>query len=235
MTITKGYDGSVHASTSKRASEVKVRGHKKEEVLANRLGYSVVKGTQKHDIVSIDGRDRISVKGASTNIQLYLSSLNKSSIVYGKDSPMYQYQLAGYDHRKFKYENDNFVDDDLFDFFIESANDVVDWLKDKDNFRMVIEKVFSDSYDANKLAVMLEVDSPAYIYNMKEVVDLYVNSNYKVNVTDGGKIVVRVGKYEIFYLEIRGGKNHCGSMNHGVRSILYKFLSENLDSTIIGA
>ena len=233
MTITQGYDGSVHAPTSERASEVKVRGHKKEEVLANRLGYSVVKGTQKPDIVG--GSDRISLKGASTNIQLYLSRLNKSSVVYGEDSPMYQYQLAGYYNRKFKYENDNLVDSDLFNFFIESANDVSDWLRDKDNFRMVIEKVFSDNYDANKLAVMLEVDSPAYIYDMKEVVDLYVNSNYEVSVTSGGKIVVRVGKYEIFYLEIRGGKDHCGSMNHGVRSSLYTFLSENLDSTIIEA
>ena len=41
---------------------------------------------------------------------------------------------------------------------------------------MVIEKVFSDNYDANKLAVLKEVDQDAILYNMKDVVNLYANS-----------------------------------------------------------
>lgn len=233
MTLTQGYDGSVHAPTSERASEVKQRGHKKEEVLANRLGYNVVKGTQKPDIVG--GEDRISVKGAAKNIQLYLSTLKKSAVVYGEESPLFQFQQAGYYQKKFKMDNNNMVDSDIFRFFIEAANEAAEYLRDKNNFRAVIEKVFSDNYDANKLAVMLEVDSPAYIYDMKEVVDLYVNSDYTIHVTEGGKIVVTADDKEIFYLEIRGGKDHCGSMNHGVRSILYTFLEENLTPVIIDA
>ena len=233
MTLIQGYNGSVHAPTSERASEVKKRGHKKEDILAKRLGYSVVRGTQKPDIVG--GEDRISLKGASKNIQLYLSALKKSAVIYGEECPLYKFQQAGYYHKKFKMDNNNMIDSDIFSFFIESANEAAEYLRDKNNFRAVIRKVFSDNYDANKLAVMLEIDSPAYIYDMKEVVDLYVNSDYSVHVTKGGKIVVTADNKEIFYLEIRGGKDHCGSMNHGVRSILYTFLEENLTPVIIDA
>jgi hypothetical protein len=53
-------------------------------------------------------------------------------------------------------------------------------------------------------------------------------------VTDGAKIVVRAQNKEIFYLEIRGGKDHCGSMNHGVRtSGLYNFLTNNLTYKLV--
>ena len=41
---------------------------------------------------------------------------------------------------------------------------------------------------------------------------------------------------EIFYLEIRGGKDHCGSMNHGVRAYgLYPFIEENLTYEVVSA
>jgi len=234
MALTQGYNGSVHAPTSERASEVKQRGHKKEDILAERLGYSVVKGTQKPDIVG--GEDRISLKGASKNIQLYLSTLKKSAVIYGEECPLYKFQQAGYYQKKFKLDNNNMIDSDIFNFFIKFANEAAEYLRDKNNFRAVITKVFSDNYDANKLAVMLEIDSPAYIYDMKEVVDLYVNSDYSVHVTKGGKIVVTADNKEIFYLEIRGGKDHCGSMNHGVRSKgLYPFLQENLSYEVVPA
>ena len=156
--------------------------------------------------------------------------------MYGINSPIYKFQLAGAEHRKFKFENDDYIDEDLLDKFRNAANAAAEWLRNKDNLRMVIEKVFSDNYDANKLAVLKEIDQDAILYDMKDVVELYVNSDYKIHVTDKAKIVVRADDREIFYLEIRGGKDHCGSMNHGGRtSGLYDFLKENLNYEIIPA
>ena len=238
MTIKKGYDGAKHASSSAVASDMKIRGHKKEKVFAARINGKVIIGRQKPDVVK--GSDRISVKGADTNIQLLLISgkneLKRCIEVYGINSPIYKFQLAGAEHRKFKFENDDYIDEDLLDKFRNAANAAAEWLRNKDNLRMVIEKVFSDNYDANKLAVLKEVDQDAILYDMKDVVELYVNSDYKIHVTDKAKIVVRADNKEIFYLEIRGGKDHCGSMNHGVRtSGLYDFLKENLNYEIIPA
>ena len=234
MTIKKGYDGSIHASSSAVASDMKTRGHKKEDVFAARFNGEVIKGRQKPDVVKES--ERVSVKGAAKNIQLLLSKLKPSEDFYGINSPIYKFQLAGAEHRKFKFENDDYIDEDLLDKFRNAANAAAEWLRNKNNFRIVIEKVFSDNYDANKLAVLKEVDQDAIIYDMKDVVDLYVNSDYKIHVTDSAKIVVRADNREIFYLEIRGGKDHCGSMNHGVRtSGLYDFLKENLNYEIIPA
>ena len=238
MTIKKGYDGSKHAPTSLIASKVKRRGHKKEDVYAARIGGKVIKGKQKPDVIKES--ERTSVKGAATNIQLLLISgkneLKKCIEVYGINSPIYKFQLAGAEHRKFKYENNNYEDTELLKVYKSAADDAAEWLRNKNNFRIVIEKVFSDNYDANKLAVLKEVDQDAILYDMKDVVDLYVNSDYKIHVTDSAKIVVRADNREIFYLEIRGGKDHCGSMNHGVRtSGLYDFLKENLNYEIIPA
>jgi len=236
MTIVSGYDGSRHAPTSDLASKVKKRGHTKENVFAERLGdiKYVVKGRQKPDVIK--GNLRYSIKGADKNIQLLLSKLNKSEQFYGNNNPVYKFQLAGYKHRKFKFENNDMVDTELFDAFLNAAKNAANWLRNKDNFRFVIEKVFSDNYDANKLVVLREIGQDAIVYNMKDVVDLYVNYNYEVHITDGAKIVVRAENKEIFYLEIRGGKDHCGSMNHGVRaSGLYPFIKENLTYEIVSA
>lgn len=234
MTIVSGYDGSRHAPTNASASKVKKWGHKLEEVFGQRLGdiNYVVKGTQKPDVIK--GENRYSIKGASTNIQLFLSRLNKSEKIYGTDNPVYKFQFAGYNHRKFKYENNNMVDTNLFNSFKDAAKSAEEWLRNKDNFRFLIEKVFSDNYDANKLVILKGIDDDAFVYEMKDVVDLYVNSEYNVYVTDGAKIVVRAENKEIFYLEIRGGKDHCGSMNHGVRtSGLYNFLKNNLTYKLV--
>ena len=84
-----------------------------------------------------------------------------------------------------------------------------------------------------------DTDDDAFVYDMKDVIDLYVNSEYEIHVSPYGKIVVslKVGdKKEIFYLEIRGSLGKCGSMNHGVRAPkLYSFLQENLKCEIIPA
>ena len=234
MAIKKGYDGSIHASSSAVASDMKIRGHKKEDVFAARFNGKVIKGRQKPDVVKES--DRVSVKGAAKNIQLLLSKLKPSEDFYGINSPIYKFQLAGAEHRRFKYENNNYEDTELLKVYKSAADDAAEWLRNKDNFRMVIEKVFSDNYDANKLAVLKEVDQDAILYDMKDVVNLYANSNYNVHVTGRAKVVVRADDREIFYLEVRGGKNHCGSMNHGVRtSGLYDFLKENLNYEIIPA
>jgi hypothetical protein len=238
MAVVQGYNGSRHAPTSAVASNVKKRGHKKEEVFAERLGSIdyVVRGTQKPDVVKEE--NRYSVKGAATNIQLFLSRLNKSQTIYGSDSPIYKFQSAGYDHRLFKYQNNNMMDTELFAKFKDAAESAAEWLRNKDNFRFVVEKVFSDGYDANLLVVLKEKDQDAFVYDMKDVVDLYVNSAYEVRVTGGAKIVVNADAddKEIFYLEIRGGKDHCGSMNHGVRAAgLYDFLQDNLTSVVVPA
>jgi len=234
MAIVQGYNGSRHAPTSAVASNVKVRGHKKEDVFAERIGGEVIKGTQKPDVIKEE--KRYSVKGAAANIQLFLTRLNKSQTIYGYDSPIYKFQSAGYDHRLFKYQNNDMVDTELFAKFKDAAESAAEWLRNKDNFRFVIEKVFSDGYDANLLVVLKESNQDAFVYDMKEVVNLYVNSDYEVHVTDGAKIVVRADNKEIFYLEIRGGKDHCGSMNHGVRTAgLYDFLKNNLTAEVIPA
>ena len=236
MTIVPGYDGSRHAPTSDLASKVKKRGHTKEDVFAERLGdiKYVVKGRQKPDVIKENLR--YSIKGADKNIQLLLSKLNKSEQFYGSNNPVYKSQLAGYKHRKFKFENNDMVDTELFDAFFNAAENAANWLRNKNNFRFVIEKVFSDNYDANKLVVLKEIDEDAIVYNMKDVVNLYVKSNYEVNVTDGAKITVYAENREIFYLEIRGGKDHCGSMNHGVRAYgLYPFIEENLTYEVVSA
>jgi len=234
MAIVQGYNGSRHAPTSAIASKVKVRGHKKEDVFAERIGGEVIKGTQKPDVIKEE--KRYSVKGASANIQLFLSRLNKSQTIYGSDNPIYKFQSAGYDHRLFKYQNNDMVDTELFAKFKDAAESAAEWLRNKDNFRFVVEKVFSDGYDANLLVVLKESNQDAFVYDMKEVVNLYVNSDYEVHVTDGAKIVVRADNKEIFYLEIRGGKDHCGSMNHGVRTAgLYDFLKDNLTAEVVHA
>jgi hypothetical protein len=127
-------------------------------------------------------------------------------------------------------------DTELLAKFKDAAESAAEWLRNKDNFRFVVEKVFSDGYDANLLVVLKEKDQDAFVYDMKDVVDLYVNSAYEVHVTDRAKIVVRVDNKEIFYLEIRGGKDHCGSMNHGVRTAgFYDFLQDNLTAEVVPA
>ena len=182
MAIIKGYDGSKHAPTSLIASKVKRRGHKKEDVYAARIGGKVIKGRQKPDVIKES--ERTSVKGAATNIQLLLISgkneLKKCIEVYGINSPIYKFQLAGAKHRKFKFENDDYIDEDLLGKFRNTANNAAEWLRNKNNFRIVIEKVFSDNYDANKLAVLKEIDQDAILYVMKDVVDLY-NLSYLIN------------------------------------------------------
>lgn len=234
MTIIQGYDGSRHAPSSAVASKVKRRGHKKEDVFAERIGGVVIGGTQKPDVIKEESR--FSMKGAAANIQLLLSRLNKSAGIYGIHNPLYKYQFAGYNHKQFKLLNNDMIDTELFTKFKIAAENAAEYLCDKDNFRFVIEKVFSDGYDANKLVVLKENNQDAFVYDMVDVIDLYVNSDYEVHVTDGSKIVVRANNKEIFYLEIRGCKNHCGSMNHGVRSNgLYSFLQENLSYEIVPA
>lgn len=235
MTIIQGYDGTRHAPTHEVASAVKRSGHKKEEIFAQRLGdiNYVVRGQQKPDVIKGDAR--YSVKGAAKNIQLLLSRLDRSALVYGVDCPMYQYQFAAYQHKHFKMNHGNKIDTDLFDAFYNAGLNVAEWLRDKTNFRMVLEKVFSDNYDANKLVVLKKYNDDALVYDMKDVIDLYVNSDYEIHVTKGAKVVVRHQEKEIFYLEVRGSK-HCGSMNHGVRSAgLYPFLQENLTYSVVPA
>lgn len=235
MTIIPGYDGSHHAPTHEVASHVKKSGHKKEEIFAERLGSIeyVVRGTQKPDVIC--GDNRYSVKGAANNIQLLLSRLERSALVYGTNNLLYQYQFAANAHRSFKLNHKNMIDTNLFDSFYSSALNVAEWLRNKDNFRVVLEKVFTDNYDANKLVVLKSNTSDALVYDMKDVINLYVNSDYEIHVTKGAKVVVRAEDKEIFYLEVRGGK-HCGSMNHGVRSKgLYSFLQENLSYEVVPA
>jgi hypothetical protein len=235
MAIIQGYDGSRHSPTHEVASRVKRMGHKKEEIFAERLGdiKYVVKGRQKPDVIKEDLR--YSIKGADKNIQLLLSKLNKSEQFYGSNNPVYKFQLAAHAHKSFKFDNNDMIDTNLFDAFYAAALSAAEWLRNKDNFRVVLEKVFTDNYDANKLVVLKNKTSDALVYEMADVIDLYVNSDYNVYVTDGAKIVVRAEDKEIFYLEVRGGK-HCGSMNHGVRSNgLYPFLHENLSYEVVPA
>jgi len=235
MSIIQGYDGSRHAPTHEVASHVKLRGHKKEEVFAERLGSIgyVVRGKQKSDVIC--GDNRYSVKGAANNIQLLLSRLARSALVYGTDNPLYQYQFAAHAHKSFKLNHKNMIDTNLFDAFYAGALNAAEWLRNKDNFCVVLEKVFTDNYDANKLVVLESNTFDALVYDMKDVINLYINSDYEIHVTDGAKVVVRAEDKEIFYLEVRGGK-HCGSMNHGVRSKgLYPFLQENLSYEVVPA
>ena len=230
--IVQGYDGSRHAPSSALASSKKIEGHNKEDEFAKRIGGGVVKGRKKPDVIK--GDDRYSVKGAGKNVQLLLLAPKKGEEFYGSKHPLYKFQLAGYNYKKFKFDNGGFIMKSLFDEFKNSADKTIEWLSNKDNFRFVIEKAFSDGYDANKLVVLEETDQNAFVYNMKDVVDHYVNSNYEVKVTKGAKVQVFCDDKEIFYLEIRGSVGKIGYMNHGVRSpALYSFLQENLTYDVV--
>ena len=230
--IVQGYDGSCHAPSSALASSKKLEGHGKEDVFAKRIGGGVVKGRKKPDVIK--GDDRYSVKGAGKNVQIFLLAPKKGKEVYGSKHPLYKFQLAGYNYKKFKFDNGGFIKKSLFDEFKNSADKTIEWLSNKDNFRFVIEKAFTDGYDANKLVILEETDQDALVYNMKDVVDHYVNSNYEVKVTKRAKVTVRCDDKEIFYLEIRGSVGKIGYMNHGVRSpALYSFLQENLTYDVV--
>ena len=64
---------------------------------------------------------------------------------------------------------------------------------------------------------------------MYDVINQYVFSDYKVHVTDAGKIVFCADGLEIFYMETRGSKGKVGHINHGVRAPqFYSFLKKNL-------
>ena len=233
MSIIKGYDGSCHAPTAEVASKVKKRGHNKENEFADRISGDVIGGTIKPDVTKDE--HRYTVKGAEKNIQLFLLSFGKSENFYGSNSPMYKYQLAAYNHKKFKFENNNMIDEELFNKFKSAAKIAAEWLQNKDNFRFVLEKVLSDDYDADKLVILKDIDQDALVYDMREVVDLWVNSNYEVHVTNGAKVVVTCQGYgEIFYLETRGSSGKIGSMNHGCRAPqFYSFLKENLTYEVV--
>ena len=231
--IVKGYDGSIHAPTAEVGSEVKKGGHKKEDVYAARVGGTVIKGRQQPDVKI--GKHNDSVKGPLKNVQGLLTSINTVDSYYDRDNPLNIYQRSAYEYRKFKKENNNLKNLNLFEAMVEDAEEVAEYLRNKDNFREIIEKVFSDGYSADRLVILKKITEDAYRYDMREVVDLYVNSNYKIHVTGGGKIVVKADGLEIFYIETRGGKN-LGGMNHGVRADkLYTFLEENLDCDVIPA
>ena len=232
MSVIPGYDGSVNAMSSEVASKVKKQGHVKECAFAKRIGGDVIKGRKKPDVIKDEYR--YSMKGAITNIQMLLLSFGMSENTYGSDNPMYKYQLAAYNHKKFKFDSSGMIDIKLFSKFLSAGKDVAKWLRNKNNFRFVLEKVLTDDYDANKLAILKEKDQDALVYDMREVVDLWVNSNYKIHVTEGAKVVVTCQGYEIFYLETRGSKGKIGSMNHGCRAPeFYSFLQENLTYEVI--
>lgn len=225
---------SPHAMTSELASKVKKAGHTKEDEVKSRLwktNANVIKGQVKPDV--IDDNNSYSVKGAAVHIQLFLCTVNRSKDIYGSNSPMYKYQKAGFDMKKHKFET-GIKRKDLVNNFHKKGNDLVKWLRKKDNFRSVIEKALTDNYDVNKLIVLEEIDVDGFIYDMKDVVNLYVNSNYKVSITKRSKIKVTIGEREVFCLEIRGCKNHCGSMNHCVRTKhFYPFLKHKLNFVVL--
>ena len=111
---------------------------------------------------------------------------------YDRDHPLNIYQRSAYEYRKFKKENNNLKNLNLHKVMVKDAETVAEYLRDKDNFREVIEKVCSDGYSADRLVILKEITEDAYRYDMREVVDLYVNSDYKIHVTPGAKIVFRV-------------------------------------------
>ena len=107
MSIIKGYDGSIHAPSSERSSEVKIRGHVKEHEFSKRIDGDVIKGRKKPDVIKDEYR--YSVKGADKSIQFMLLTYSKSGDYYGIGHPMYNFVVAGYNHRKFKFDNNNFI------------------------------------------------------------------------------------------------------------------------------
>lgn len=229
MAIVQGYDGSRHAPTSAIASKVKKGGHTKEEVYAGRVHGEVIKGTQKPDVKIFGSPNRPSVKGPKKNIQLYLCSVASGEKFYGSGSPVHNFQVAAQKHKQFKYDNDGMIDTDLRDRFVEAANNAAEWLRKPKNFRSVIVKVLSDNYDANQVVILEDKYSDAYVFNMYDVISQYVFSDYKVHVTDAGKIVFCADDLEIFYMETRGSTGKVGHINHGVRAPqFYSFLKNNL-------
>ena len=95
----------------------------------------------------------------------------------------------------------------LFDEFKNSADKTIEWLSNKDNFRFVIEKAFSDGYDANKLVVLEETDQDDLGYVNDIVMNMdgtitKVNINREVVTIRGivpGEHIINV-HYNIIYI-----------------------------------
>ena len=238
--ISQGYDGSIHGMTSEKAAVVRKRGHTKELEFARRIGGKKERGRKKTDVVGPDGTN-YSHKGAKDNLQIFMCNLNTSKTIhYGPDHLVYKWQDAGNDHRYYKLVNDDREDGRLLAKWTEAADNLIPWLEEKKNFQNIVEMAFSNYGEVDKLVVLREVNQDAYVYEMEDVMNLWWRDTpYTVNRTDRNKITINGGNVrskEMFYFEVRGGKDHCGSLTHGVRpTFFYPFLEKNLDYEIVPA
>jgi hypothetical protein len=237
--IIQGYDGAKHASSSELASKNKKRGHTLENEYALRVNGQVILGVGKTDILENDGQTT-SCKGAKKHIQILLQSKDQTINNFGKDHPISRYVESGSKVKIFKFNNNNKVKTIDIDDWKIKADELVEWLKNKENLRIVLNYIFSNR-KINNIVVLEELINDAYKYKIEDVIDFYVNLQYIVYRTKGCKVAIKSSipnitnkELVIFNFELRGSKGKIGSINYWTDAQrFYKSLKENLPFKII--
>jgi hypothetical protein len=237
--IIQGYDGSRHASSSELASTNKKRGHSLEKIYASRVKGHTIDGVGKTDVVEANG-ERSSCKGAKKHIQILLQSKDNTIDFFGKEHPISKFVIYGYKVKKYKIENNNKVNVSDKKNWKLKADELAVWLKNKNNFKEVLEYIFSNN-SIDNIVILEEADDDAYKFKLLDVVNFYINLNYETYTTPGCKVVIKSAipmfsdkPLVIFNLELRGSVGKVGSINYWNDSQrFYKTLKLNLKHKII--
>ena len=239
--IIKGYDGSRHASSSELASKNKKKGHKLEEVYANRVNGKVKLGQTKPDIIESNG-ETTSCKGAKKHIQILLQSKDKTIKKFGNNHPISKFVEAGYKVKKYKFENNNNINLAFKEEWKEKADNLAIWFSDKNNLKVILDYIFTKNGEVDNLVILENENADAYKFKIDDVVDFYSNLDYNVYVTNGCKVVVSSfipkisenKKVVIFNFELRGSKGKIGSINYwNDAQRFYNSIKKNLEFELI--
>ena len=237
--IIQGYDGSRHASSSELASINKKRGHSLEEVYSSRVNGKVIKGAGKTDVIESNG-ECSSCKGAKKHIQILLQSKDNTIEHFGSEHPISKFVFYGYKVKKYKIENGNKINLTDKNNWKLRAEELSIWLKNKKNFRELLNYIFSNN-SIHNIVILEDINEDAYKFKINDVINFYTNLDYETYITKGCKVVVSSQlpessnkKLVIFNLELRGSVGKVGSINYwNDAQRFYKSLKLNLKHEII--
>jgi hypothetical protein len=207
---TELYKKSKHGMTSEMARDKKISGHENENVVATQMKGTVIKGTGKVDVVTLNG-DRVSCKrGKKTQWSLYSKetmlgncwneSQKESLINYIDFLPE---SVEEYKKNRNQYRINQYSQDLL--------NDV------KDNPMELIK--FCCGF--GKIDIFHLTDdrtNESYLINSSDFFHKIENAIKGVYKTNGGKIVISGGVKNtiMFELELRKGTNHKKVLFHSL-------------------
>jgi len=237
--VTQGYDGSKHGSSKEIASKNKKRGHKLENEYALRVSGKVKTGVGKTDVLESDGQTS-SCKGAKKHIQILLQSKDQTIKKFGEYHPVSKFVKNGYKVKYFKFHNNNKIKKDDKEEWMLSAIELAEWLKNKNNLKIILNYIFSDN-KINNIIVLEDLEKDAYKFKLEDVIEFYTNLKYEIYSTKGCKVVMKsaipnlsLSQLVIFNFEIRGSKGKIGSINYWTDAQrFYRTLKLNLDFKII--